>query len=262
MSSETTLILFKPDAVSKNITGQVLSRFQAQGFKIRGIKMMHLSDEILAEHYSHIADKPFFPSVRGFMQETPVIALALEGENVIAAVRDLLGPTDSMAAAAGTIRGDFGQRMRMPRCATSATPPTPSKPPRPNSSASSRTARFSLTKMLVERVKYVIWAADLARATHFYQKSFGAEVIRANNHISELDLAGATIGIHGGGEGKRTWTGSASRSRTWSPEPRKWWKTAADWSASRPKKMASLRIWRCVSTRMAMSSCSSASVRN
>jgi lactoylglutathione lyase len=61
--------------------------------------------------------------------------------------------------------------------------------------------------MLVERVKYVIWAADLARATAFYQHAFGAEVTRSNAHISELDLAGATLGIHGGGEGKRTWTG-------------------------------------------------------
>lgn len=108
MTAEITLILFKPDAVSKNIAGQVLSRFQAEGFLIRGIKMMRLSDEILAEHYSHIADKPFFPAVRGFMQETPVIALALEGADVIARVRDLLGPTDSMVAPAGTIRGDFG----------------------------------------------------------------------------------------------------------------------------------------------------------
>jgi nucleoside-diphosphate kinase len=108
MSSETSLILFKPDAIEKNLTGTVLSRFQEQGFKIRGIKMMRLSDEILADHYSHIADKPFFPSVRSFMQETPVIALALEGENVISRVRDLLGPTDSMVAEAGTIRGDFG----------------------------------------------------------------------------------------------------------------------------------------------------------
>ena len=108
MSSETSLILFKPDAISKNLTGQVLARFQAEGFLVRGIKMITLSDEILAEHYSHIADKPFFPSVREFMQETPVIALALEGEDVIARVRDLLGPTDSTQAAAGTIRGDFG----------------------------------------------------------------------------------------------------------------------------------------------------------
>jgi len=108
MSAETTLVLFKPDAISKNIAGQVLARFQAEGFVIRGIKMMHLSDEILAEHYSHIADKPFFPSVRNFMQETPVIALALEGDDIITRVRDLLGPTDSTLAAPGTIRGDFG----------------------------------------------------------------------------------------------------------------------------------------------------------
>jgi len=108
MNSESSLILFKPDAIAKNLVGQVLSRFEAEGFVVRGIKMMRLSDEILAEHYSHIADKPFFPSVRGFMQETPVIALALEGENVISRVRDLLGPTDSTQAAAGTIRGDFG----------------------------------------------------------------------------------------------------------------------------------------------------------
>ena len=108
MALQTTLILFKPDAVAKDIVGTVLSRYQAEGFKIRGIKMMTLSDELLTEHYAHIAEMPFFPSVRGFMQETPVIALALEGEDVITRVRDLLGPTDSTQAAAGTIRGDFG----------------------------------------------------------------------------------------------------------------------------------------------------------
>ena len=61
--------------------------------------------------------------------------------------------------------------------------------------------------MKVERVKYVIWAADLARATAFYQKVFGAEVSRASHVMAELEIAGAMIGIHGGGEGKRTWTG-------------------------------------------------------
>ncbi|MGB6223146.1 nucleoside-diphosphate kinase [Haloferula sp.] len=110
MSTETTLILFKPDAVSQGLVGTVLARYEKAGFKIRGMKLMELSDELLAEHYSHIADKPFFPSVRGFMQETPVVALALQGENVITRVRDLLGPTDSKEAAAGTIRGDFGDK--------------------------------------------------------------------------------------------------------------------------------------------------------
>jgi nucleoside-diphosphate kinase len=110
MATETTLILFKPDAITKNLTGEVLARYAKEGFLIRGIKMMTLSDELLAEHYSHIADMPFFPSVREFMQETPVIALALEGDSVITRVRDLLGPTDSTTAPAGTIRGDFGDK--------------------------------------------------------------------------------------------------------------------------------------------------------
>ena len=110
MAQETTLILFKPDAVAKGNVGNVLARYEAAGFQIKGIKMMTLCDDILAEHYSHIADMPFFPAVRGFMQETPVIALALSGEDVISKVRDLLGPTDSTVAEAGTIRGDFGDK--------------------------------------------------------------------------------------------------------------------------------------------------------
>ena len=110
MATETSLILFKPDAVAQNLVGTVLSRYEKEGFRIRGIKMMSLSDEILADHYSHIADKPFFPSIVSFMQETPVIALALEGDNAISRIRDLLGPTDSKEAAPGTIRGDFGEK--------------------------------------------------------------------------------------------------------------------------------------------------------
>jgi nucleoside-diphosphate kinase len=108
MSKETTLILFKPDAISKNLSGQVLQRFEAAGFVVRGIKMMQLTDELLREHYSHIADRPFFPDVAAFMKSKPVIALALEGEEVISKVRDMLGPTDSRKADKGTIRGDLG----------------------------------------------------------------------------------------------------------------------------------------------------------
>ncbi|MBL9135073.1 MAG: nucleoside-diphosphate kinase [Verrucomicrobiales bacterium] len=108
MSQETTLILFKPDAVTKSLVGQVLARFEAAGLKIRGVKMLRFSDALLQEHYAHIASKPFFPEVQQFMQQTPVIALALAGENVVARVRDLLGPTDSKKAAKGTVRGDFG----------------------------------------------------------------------------------------------------------------------------------------------------------
>jgi len=108
MSQQTTLILLKPDCVSKHLCGEVLKRFEGAGFRIRGMKMILLDDAILKEHYAHIAERPFFPEVVAFMQTEPVIALALAGENVIDQVRTLLGPTDSRKAPKGTIRGDFG----------------------------------------------------------------------------------------------------------------------------------------------------------
>ena len=108
MSQQTTLILLKPDCVSKHLCGEVLKRFEGAGFRIRGLKMILLDDAVLKEHYAHIADRPFFPEVVTFMKSEPVLALALAGENVIDQVRTLLGPTDSRKAAKGTIRGDFG----------------------------------------------------------------------------------------------------------------------------------------------------------
>jgi nucleoside-diphosphate kinase len=105
---ETTLILLKPDCVTKGHCGEVLQRFEKAGFRLRGCKMMRLSHELLREHYAHIAHKPFFPEVEAFMQSSPVIAVALEAENVVEKVRALAGPTDSKKAPAGTIRGDFG----------------------------------------------------------------------------------------------------------------------------------------------------------
>ncbi len=124
MSTETSLILFKPDAVEKKIVGTVLARFQAEGFAIRGIKMMQLDDAILTEHYAHVADKPFFPEIAAFMSRSPVIAIALEGDNAINRVRDLLGPTNSKEAAAGTIRGDLGTDMMENVCHASDGPET------------------------------------------------------------------------------------------------------------------------------------------
>lgn len=108
MSLETTLVLLKPDAIGKQIAGQVIARFEQAGLRIRGARMFRFEDALLREHYAHIASKPFFPEVQEFMQRTPVIALALEGESAVSRVRELLGPTDSKKAAKGTIRGDFG----------------------------------------------------------------------------------------------------------------------------------------------------------
>ena len=122
MSLETTLILFKPDAVSKQLVGQVLARFEKAGLKIRGLKMLQFGDALLREHYAHIAAKPFFPEVQKFMQQTPVVALALEGPNAVAQMRDLLGPTDSKTAAPGTIRGDLGVDVMVNVCHASDSP--------------------------------------------------------------------------------------------------------------------------------------------
>ena len=105
---ETTLVLLKPDCVTKGHCGDVLQRFEKAGLRIRSCKMMKLSVETLREHYAHIAAKPFFPEVEEFMQSSPVVAIALEADEAIEKVRALLGPTDSKKAAPGTIRGDFG----------------------------------------------------------------------------------------------------------------------------------------------------------
>lgn len=122
MSTERSLILLKPDCVKKAHCGDVIARFEKAGFIIRGAKMIQLSDEILADHYSHVADKPFFPSITAFMQSAPVIALVLEGDDVVARVRGMLGPTNSIEAEPGTIRGDFGEDMMINICHASDSP--------------------------------------------------------------------------------------------------------------------------------------------
>ena len=106
---ETTLVLLKPDCLAAKHCGDVLKRFEQAGLEIVGCKMVLLSDALLAEHYAHVADKPFYPALREFMQSSPVIVLALGGERAILQVRELIGPTDSRKAAKGTIRGDYGK---------------------------------------------------------------------------------------------------------------------------------------------------------
>jgi nucleoside-diphosphate kinase len=105
---QRSLILLKPDCIKKALVGQVISRFEGAGYSIIGSKLVQLDDALLHEHYAHVADLPFFPEIAEFMSSCPVMALVLEGENVIQGVRDLIGPTDSTAAPKGTIRGDLG----------------------------------------------------------------------------------------------------------------------------------------------------------
>ena len=104
---QKTLVLLKPDAVQRDLLGEVIQRFERKGIKIVATKMVQLTDAILEEHYAHIVAKPFFPSVKAFMQQTPVIAMVLEGWDVIEEVRKIVGVTDPRQAAAGTIRADL-----------------------------------------------------------------------------------------------------------------------------------------------------------
>jgi len=105
---QRSLILLKPDCLENKVAGQVISRFEEKGYAMIASKMIQLDEALLNEHYSHVADLPFFPEIAEFMSSRPVLALVLEGGEVIQGVRDLLGPTDSTTAPAGTIRGDLG----------------------------------------------------------------------------------------------------------------------------------------------------------
>lgn len=105
--NEKTLVLIKPDGVQRGLVGEVMMRFERKGLKVVGMKMMSLDEAVLREHYAHIADKPFFPGVSSFMQSSPVVAICLEGLEVVQTVRLLCGITKARAADAGSIRGDF-----------------------------------------------------------------------------------------------------------------------------------------------------------
>ncbi len=112
MAMERTLIIVKPDALQRNLLGEIIHRFERKGLKIVAIKMGHVTDEKVAEHYSHHVEKPFFPGLKAFMQAGPVVFMVLEGVEAIEAVRIIAGETKSRVADAGTIRGDFAMSMQ------------------------------------------------------------------------------------------------------------------------------------------------------
>lgn len=105
---EKTVILIKPDAVKKGVIGEIITRLEKEGFSLLAAKFVRLSDNLLDLWYAHHKDKPFFPELKKFMKETPVLAMLWQGEDIIAKVRTLCGPTDSKLAPKGTIRGDLG----------------------------------------------------------------------------------------------------------------------------------------------------------
>jgi nucleoside-diphosphate kinase len=104
---EQTIVLVKPDGVQRGLVGDILRRFEQKGLHIVGLKMISLDDAILDEWYVHHKDKPFFSSLKGYMMSYPVVAILLEGVEVVATVRKMIGITKARDAEPGTIRGDF-----------------------------------------------------------------------------------------------------------------------------------------------------------
>ena len=107
MAIERTLSIIKPDAVAKNVIGQIYSRFEAAGLKVIAARMVHLSEQQAGQFYAVHKERPFFKDLVSFMTSGPVMIQALEGENAIARNRELMGATDPKKADKGTIRADF-----------------------------------------------------------------------------------------------------------------------------------------------------------
>ena len=108
MADDRTLILVKPDAFERRLTGEVISRFERKGLSLVALKLMTADDAIANEHYAEHAEKPFFGELVSFITGGPLVAMVLEGPNSIKAARQVIGVTDPVEADAGSIRGEFG----------------------------------------------------------------------------------------------------------------------------------------------------------
>ncbi|MDR1187369.1 MAG: nucleoside-diphosphate kinase [Bifidobacteriaceae bacterium] len=106
---EQVLVLVKPDGVARGLVGQVIARAEARGYRIAALSLRRATPELLAAHYAEHVSKPFYPSLVEYMTSGPVVAMILQGAQVITAVRTMAGATDPIKAAPGTIRGDFGR---------------------------------------------------------------------------------------------------------------------------------------------------------
>jgi len=104
---ERTLVLIKPDGVERNLIGEIIKRFETAGFKIIGLKMLHLNKKKAEAFYAVHRGKPFFEELTEYMSSGPIVAMVLEGKNAVSKVREIMGATDPKEAAPGTIRADL-----------------------------------------------------------------------------------------------------------------------------------------------------------
>lgn len=106
-NNEQSFIMIKPDGVQRGLVNRILGRFEDRGYKLVALKMMSPSEALLREHYQDLQSKPFFPGLLKYMQSGPVVATVWEGKDVVKTGRTILGATNPLASAPGTIRGDF-----------------------------------------------------------------------------------------------------------------------------------------------------------
>jgi len=104
---ERTLIIVKPDAVQRGLTGEIIKRFEQRGLRIIGLKLIHMSRTLAEKHYEIHKERPFFGALVDYITSSPVVVMALEGTNAVAAARQTIGATKPHEAASGSIRGDF-----------------------------------------------------------------------------------------------------------------------------------------------------------
>ena len=110
---QRTLVLLKPDCVQRRLMGQIISRFESKSLNIIAMKMMNVTPELAKQHYAEHVEKPFYPGLEKFITGAPVVAMIVEGLEAITIVRNMLGATSGLKAAAGTIRGDFSGSRQM-----------------------------------------------------------------------------------------------------------------------------------------------------
>ena len=106
-----TFFMIKPDGVQRNLVGEIISRVEAKGFSITKIKMMTISQELAEKHYEEHKDKPFFSDLVSFITSGPVVAMQVEGENVVLQIRNLMGATNPSESTPGSIRGDLATEL-------------------------------------------------------------------------------------------------------------------------------------------------------
>ena len=105
---ERTFVMLKPDALERSLAGEILGRYERKGLKLVRLELQRVTKELAAIHYAHLVAKPFYPELEAYITRGPVVASVWEGIDAIRVVRNLVGATDSILAAPGTIRGDFG----------------------------------------------------------------------------------------------------------------------------------------------------------